>query len=98
MSARWILFFPALIGAMLAQQRAVPTETPKLVWTWSKQCGGNHKIGVTVRLQRKTVYRDAFPICLGSRDAENGRAEFHFAGGQVFQGEYRTRPTDSIEG
>jgi len=68
------------------------------VWTWSKQCGGNHKLGVTVRLERKVLYRGVLPICRASRDAEDGRVEFHFAGGHLFQGEYRTSSTDSIEG
>lgn len=100
MGSRWILlFFTASIGVTaVAQQPTARAETPKLVWTWSKQCDGNHKLGVTVRLQHKTLYRDVFPICLGSQDAENGRAAFHFAGGNLFQGEYRTRSTDSIEG
>jgi hypothetical protein len=39
-----------------------------------------------------------FYLCHGSRDAEDGRVEFHFSGGRTFQGKYRTRTTDSIEG
>ena len=44
------------------------------------------------------LYRGILPICRGSRNSEDGRAEFHFAGGHTFQEEYRTSPTDSIEG
>lgn len=53
---------------------------------------------MTVRLASKVLYKGVLPICRGSRDAENGRAEFHFAGGHLFQSKYRTHSTDSIEG
>jgi hypothetical protein len=59
---------------------------------------GNQKLGVTVRLDHKVLYRGVLSICHGSRDEEDGRVEFHFAGGHTFQGEYHTRSTDSIEG
>jgi hypothetical protein len=98
--AKSTLLFVAvlLIGAAVAQQTTSRQGTPEVVWTWSKQCIATDKLGVTVRLDRKVLYRGVLPICLGSRDAENGRAEFHFAGGHLFQGEYRTRSTESIEG
>jgi hypothetical protein len=53
---------------------------------------------VTVQLASKVLYRGVVPICRGTRNAEDGRVEFHFAGGHLFQGKYRTRSTDSIEG
>ncbi len=87
-----------LTATAVAQQPTARPETPEVVWTWSEQCSGNHKLGLTVRLERKVLYRGVLPICRGSRDAENGQVKFHFAGGHLFQGEYRTRSTDSIEG
>ena len=100
MDGRCILLFFAILFASpgFARQPSTSTGTSEAVWTWSKQCGDNHELGVTVRLQRKVLYRGILPICHGSREAEDGRVEFHFSGGHRFQGEYRTRPTDSIEG
>lgn len=93
------LFFMVLLATTAVAQSPSPGGgTPDVVWAWSNRCDGNHKLGVTVRLARKVLYRGVLPICRGSRDAENGRVEFHFAGGHLFQGEHRTRPTDSIEG
>jgi hypothetical protein len=93
-------FVLALLFALpsFAQQPASQPEPPDTVWTWSQQCGNHHKLGVTVRLGPRVLYRGVLLICRGSRDAENGRAAFRFAGGHFFQGEYRTHSTDSIEG
>ncbi len=94
-----LLFFTILLAApAFAQQTPLSPESSNVVWTWSKQCDGDRKLGVTVLLGRKVLYRDVFPICLGSRETEDGRVRFHFAGGHLFQDEYLTRPTDSIEG
>jgi hypothetical protein len=87
-----------VLSAATAVAQQPNRATPDVVWTWSKQCGGNRKLGLRVRLDRKVLYRGVLPICRGDRDAENGRVEFHFAGGHLFQGEYRTRSTDSIKG
>lgn len=87
-----------LTATAVAQQPTSRRETPEVVWTWSKHCDGTQKLGVTVRLDRKVLYRGVLPICHGSRNAEDGRVEFHFEGGHLFQGEYRTRSTDSIQG
>ena len=98
--AKWmLLFLTVLLAAPAVAQRTLSgPETPEVVWTWSKQCDGNHKLGVTVLLDREVLYRGVLQICRGSRDAEDGRVKFHFAGGHLFQGEYHTRSTDSIEG
>jgi hypothetical protein len=53
---------------------------------------------LTVRLDRKVLYRGVVPICRGSRDTEDGRVAFHFAGGHAFQGKCHTRSTDIVEG
>ncbi|MGA3345185.1 MAG: hypothetical protein ABSC76_09990 [Terracidiphilus sp.] len=93
-----LLFFAVLVAApAIAQPSSVAVNSDE-VWTWSKRCNHDHKLGVEIRLSGKVLYRGVLPICRGSRDAEDGRAEFHFAGGHAFQGEYSTRTTDSIEG
>ena len=96
--AKCTLLFLATLVAAPAVTQSSASENGDVVWTWSKRCNGDHKLGVTVRLDGKVLYRGVLPICRGSRDAENGRVEFHFAGGHTFQGEYRTRSTDTIEG
>lgn len=99
-NARCILLFISVVlpTAVTAQQSTPSPRTGELVWTWSRQCSGTQKLNVTVSLQRKVLYRGVLAICRGSREAENGRVEFHFAGGHIFQGKYRTRATDSVEG
>jgi hypothetical protein len=93
------LSFTVLLAApAVAQQSDSRQETPEVVWTWSKQCDGNHKLSVTVRLERKVLYSGVLPICRGRCDAEDGQMKFYFAGGHLFQGEYRTHSTDAIEG
>jgi hypothetical protein len=94
-----LLFFAVLTGVpAIAQQPSLRPETSEVVWTWSSRCNGDLKLGVAVRLGRKVLYRGVLPICRGSRDTEDGRVAFHFAGGHAFQGEYRTRSTDFVEG
>jgi hypothetical protein len=92
-----IPFLAVLVAAPAVAQRPAH-ENGDVVWTWSKRCNGDHKLRVTVHLDGKELYRGVLPICRGSRDAEDGQVEFHFAGGHTFQSEYRTRSTDSIEG
>ncbi len=93
-----LLFFAVLIAVPAVAQPSSLAENSDVVWTWSKRCNGDYKLGVTVRLDGKVLYRGVLPICRGSRNAEDGRVEFHFAGGHTFQRDYRTRTTDSIEG
>ena len=94
-----LLLVTVLLSATAEAQQTIPrAETPENAWTWSKRCGGNHKLGVTVRLKRKVLYSGVLRICRGSRNATDGRAQFHFSGGHLFQGQYRTRSTDAIQG
>jgi hypothetical protein len=51
-----------------------------------------------IHLYRKVLYRGVLAICPGSRDGEDGRAEFHFSGGHTFQGRCHTLAKGSIEG
>jgi len=94
-----LLFFIALLAKpIVAQQPSSGPEVDELVWTWSKRCKADLKLGVTVRLDHKVLYQGIFPICHGKRDAEDGHVVFHFAGGHTFQRKFRTRSADSIEG
>ena len=99
-AARFTLFCLTLLVAaqVVAQQPPVRPDAHEAVWIWSKQCNGDQRLGVTVRLDRKVLYRGILSICHGSRNAEDGHVEFHFAGGHTFQGEYTTHSVDSIEG
>ena len=92
------LFFTLLLAMPAVAQQPSRPQTHDIVWTWSKRCSGDHKLNVTVRLDEKVLYRGVLPVCRGSRDAEDGRVQFHFAGGHNFQGEYPTGTTDRIEG
>ena len=93
-----ILLLAAYLGLPLIAQKPGAQQGPDIVWTWSAQCDTKQQLRVTVHLQSKLLYEGLLPICLGNRDAENGRAEFHFASDRVFGGRYRARMRDSIEG
>ena len=92
------LFLAALVVAPAVGQPSAAAANSDVVWTWSKRCNDDHRLGVKILLDGKALYRGVLPICRGSRDEEDGRVEFHFVGGHTFQGEYRTRTKDSIEG
>jgi len=59
---------------------------------------------------RKIIYRSSFPVCpindysekvkglLSARGTQAHKLVFSFKGGHVFQGEYHTTPTQTIEG
>ena len=92
-----LLLAPVLGLPLIAQQHGAQ-QGSDTVWTWSAQCDTKQQLRVTVHLQSKLLYEGLLPICRGNRDAENGRAEFHFASDRVFGGRYRARMRDSIEG
>ena len=69
-------------------------------WHWFESCGGKNNLGLVVLLDGKAVYRSRFPVCRNNGPtptAEERKLVFHFKGGRVFQGEYRTLPTQTIE-
>lgn len=82
----------------VAQKRPSRASSPEIVWVWSPECHADQRLGVTVRLEGKVIYKNALPICRGARSAEAGRADFHIHGGHIFQGQYRTRASDPVEG
>lgn len=93
-----LVMFSVLAGASAVGQQTPPrSKPPEPVWIWSNQCSTHQQLGLTVRFNRQLLYQGVIPVCLGSRDTEDGRVRFHFSGGHTFQGKYRTRPTDSIE-
>ena len=94
-----VMLCSVLVAATaFAQQPSSKPDASEVVWTWSKQCKGDRKLGVEILLYHKVLYRGVLAICPGSRDGEDGRAEFHFYGGHTFQGRYLTLAKDSIEG
>jgi hypothetical protein len=93
-----MLLLATSLGLPLIAQQHVSQQRHDTVWTWSAQCNAKHQLRVTVHLQSKLLYEGLLSICRGERDAEDGRAEFHFSSDHVFSGEYRARRGDSIEG
>jgi hypothetical protein len=76
---------------------------PEPLWYWFGNCIEKKYLGLEVLLNEKTVFRSSFPICPTSdRSKETERQQqivaFSFKGGHVFQGEYHTTPTQTIEG
>jgi len=82
---------------------------PKRLWSWFGDCGQKKYVGLEVALSRKVIYRSSFPVCpiedysenvkdlLSARGSPGRKLVFSFKGGHVFQGEYRTTPTQTIE-
>jgi hypothetical protein len=93
-----MLSFTVLLAVHAVAQYTPPLhKAPEAIWVWSEHCNGDLKLGVTVTLDRKVLYRGVLPVCHGSRDEENGKMSFHFTGNHFFQGIYHTNSTDSIE-
>ena len=93
-----LFFFGLLVTPIVAQQPSSRSANQDIVWIWSNRCHGDHKLRIKIRLENKVLYNGTIAICRGSRNEEDGRAEFHFAGGYTFQGAHHTRSTESIEG
>lgn len=93
------LLFTALAALpAVAQQISMHSQSGNKVWIWSKQCNGRRKLSVIVRSDTNVLLSVVLPICRGSREVENEKVEFHFAGGHTFKGKYPTRSTDLVEG
>jgi hypothetical protein len=95
-AAGYLLMLLGTAGGQAAAPRRDVSDD--IVWTWSSKCSAVHQLGIEMRLKSKIIYRGALAVCRGNRQAEDGTAEFYFPGGHTFQGEYRTRPTQKIEG
>jgi hypothetical protein len=83
---------------------------PERLWSWFGDCSEKKYMGLEVVLSRKVIYRSSFPVCaiddysekvkdlLSARGTPGRKLVFSFKGGHVFQGEYHTTPTQTIEG
>lgn len=82
-------------------QNATPNSAAVGAWHWFESCEGEKHLGLVVLLDGKSVYRSKFSVCLNNDrptpTAEERKIVFHLKGGRVFQGEYRTSPTQTIE-
>jgi hypothetical protein len=88
------------VCAAALPQEAARSSAAIGTWHWFESCGGTKNLGLVVLLDGKTVYRSRFPVCRNNgptATAEERKIVFHFKGGRVFQGEYRTLPTQTIE-
>ena len=84
-------------GAALPQ---APSSAAMGTWHWCESSAGVKSLGLEVLLDGKAVYRSRFPVCRNNGPtpmAEERKFIFHFKGGHVFQGQYRTLPTQTIE-
>jgi len=97
-----------IVPSLLSSQDSY--VAPKQLWSWFGDCTQKKYIGLEVALSRKIIYRSLFPVCpindysekvkdlLSARGTPGRKLVFSFKGGHVFQGEYRTTPSQTIEG
>lgn len=91
------LFF-ILTPSMLVSQSSHSDGT---FWSWSEDCTtAQRTLGIEVLVDSKAVYRSSIPICQVAERSKVPRKSivFSFKGGHVWQGEYRTKPTQTVEG
>jgi len=85
---------PSLLWPQVAQ------VTPKPLWSWFGQCTEERYMRLEILLNGKVLQQSSFPICpIGDRSKETEKiVAFTFKGGHVFQGQYHTTRTQTIEG
>jgi len=76
---------------------------PAQLWTWYGSCSDKRYMRLEVLLSGTVIHRSSFPICpITDLSQEVGGQQkivaFSFKGGYVFQGEYHTATTQTIEG
>jgi hypothetical protein len=94
-----------LLNVSTVYAGALPQEAPQSppatgAWHWFDHCRGVRNLGLVVLLDGKAIYRSRFLVCRNNEPtptAEEQKLVFRFKGGHVFQGEYRTLPTQTIE-
>jgi hypothetical protein len=94
-----------LLNVWTVYAAALPQDAPRSsaatgAWHWFESCGGTKNLGVIVLLDGKAVYHSRFPVCRNNGPtptAEQRKIVFHFKGGRVFQGDYGTLPTQTIQ-
>ena len=77
-----------------------PPAAPESLWSWFGACDKKLHMGIEVQLDGKVIHRSTFPICpIKDRSEEVAKTvEFSFKGGHLFQGEYQTAASETIEG
>jgi len=89
-----------MVSAIYAlPQDAARSAAPYGVWNWFENCDAA-RLGLVVLLDGKTIYRSRFSVCrsnVPAPTAEQQKLVFHFRGGHMFQGRYRTVPTQMID-
>jgi hypothetical protein len=89
-----------VVYAAASPQDAARSSEATGTWHWFGSCADARNLGLVVLLDGKAVYRSRFPVCRNNGPtptAEERKIVFHFKGGRVFQSEYRTLPTQTIE-
>ena len=88
-----------LVGGARAQD--VPRNSISNVrWHWFEKCDGGKNLGIAVFLDGKVVYRSRFSVCrinVPTVTAKQQKLVFRIRGGHVFQDEYHTLPTQTID-
>jgi hypothetical protein len=86
------------LPAVLSPQEA-PASRERL-WTWFGNCNEDRRIAIELLMNGKVVYHSSFPICPISDPSKETKktVAFSIKGGHVFQGEYHTSQTQTIEG
>jgi hypothetical protein len=78
-----------------------PSSQSQTLWFWFADCVQKRHLKIEVLLDGKAVYESSFAICPATKRSAGLKQKiivFHFKGGYVFQGEYRTSPLETIEG
>jgi|SRR5580693_1535556 hypothetical protein len=87
----------------LAASQDSPPQTEG-VWFWFGDCPDGKLMGVQILIDRRTIYRGRFWMCLMERTDVNSQRQvdfkqtFYFRGGHAFQGRHRTTSSEQIEG
>lgn len=53
-------------------------QSSDIVWVWSSKCHAPTYVALRVKLDGKTIYAKALPLCRWERQFENGKASFQF--------------------
>ena len=78
-----------------------PSMTKEGDWYWFQNCDKNKTLGIEVLLKGRAIFHSSFSVCLTPSPKTERRQKivaFYFKGGQVYQGEYHTLPSQTIEG
>ena len=96
-----VLLILALSPSGLWSQTSQIAPEPRRYWFG--KCPESTYMGIEVQVHGRMIHRSSFPICpVDARSTEKEDrpkiVAFFMKGGNVFQGKYRTTPTQTIEG